>query len=146
MWGACAGRSWRGWRVSARCGRFLLYADSVASVPVDVFVVGAELVLHPSCDAAAVGAAVTTALCGHWKHEGPCRWPHNNAIDPSRRPARFRTIYVADANEALTVEARIRAALTSHEDWELTAIERLDLDERDRELADRLASGPRACT
>src|SRR5688572_4713476 len=27
-------------------------------------------------DVRAIGAAVTVALCGHWEHEGPCRWPH----------------------------------------------------------------------
>ena len=27
-------------------------------------------------DLAALGGAVTTALCGHWEHDGPCRWPH----------------------------------------------------------------------
>jgi hypothetical protein len=27
-------------------------------------------------DTAAPGGAVTTALCGHWEHDGPCRWPH----------------------------------------------------------------------
>lgn len=25
---------------------------------------------------AALGGAVTVALCGHWEHEGPCRWSH----------------------------------------------------------------------
>jgi hypothetical protein len=30
-------------------------------------------------DPAAVGAAVTVALCGHWEHEGRCRWPHHTA-------------------------------------------------------------------
>ena len=28
-------------------------------------------------DPAALGGAVTVALCGHWEHEGPCRWPHH---------------------------------------------------------------------
>jgi len=28
-------------------------------------------------DPAAVGGAVTVALCGHWEHDGPCRWPHH---------------------------------------------------------------------
>jgi hypothetical protein len=29
-------------------------------------------------DPAALGGAVTVALCGHWEHDGPCRWPHHN--------------------------------------------------------------------
>lgn len=32
-----------------------------------------------SGDVKAIGGAVTTALCGHWDHEGPCRWPHQTA-------------------------------------------------------------------
>jgi len=28
-------------------------------------------------DPAALGGAVTMALCGHWEHDGPCRWPHH---------------------------------------------------------------------
>jgi hypothetical protein len=28
-------------------------------------------------DVAALGGAVTVALCGHWEHDGPCRWPHH---------------------------------------------------------------------
>ena len=29
-------------------------------------------------DPAALGGAVTVRLCGHWEHEGPCRWPHHS--------------------------------------------------------------------
>lgn len=41
----------------------------------------AELILDDEADERAPGGAVTVALCGHWDHEGPCQWPHNNAID-----------------------------------------------------------------
>jgi hypothetical protein len=34
-------------------------------------------------DARAVGGAVTVALCGHWEHAGPCRWPHHTAARPA---------------------------------------------------------------
>ena len=51
------------------------------------FVVDAAVELADRTNPAAVGAAVTTALCGHWEHDGPCRWPHNNAIDAARAPA-----------------------------------------------------------
>ena len=51
------------------------------------------------CGSAAVGAAVTTALCGHWEHEGPCRWPHNNAIQQKGATFLFRTLFVAPASE-----------------------------------------------
>ena len=35
-----------------------------------------ELVGEP----AALGGAVTVALCGHWEHDGDCRWPHHTAV------------------------------------------------------------------
>src|SRR4029079_9373602 len=43
-------------------------------------VIDADLELAPGTDERAPGAAVTTALCGHWEHEGACRWPHNTDI------------------------------------------------------------------
>ena len=74
----------------------------------DAFVVEAELDLDEDFDPAAVGAAVTTELCGHWEHQGPCRWPHNSAIDSDRDRARFRTLFVADAAEADEVRSACR--------------------------------------
>jgi len=47
--------------------------------------------LAEGTDPAAVGAMVTVALCGHWEHDGPCRWPHHNQIDG----AQFRTVFIA---------------------------------------------------
>ena len=111
----------------------------------EAFVVGAIVALGDGCDPAAVGAAVTSALCGHWEHEGPCRWPHNNAIDSACVPARFRTLYVAGAEEADLVAQRIRDALGSAAAWSVVRIERRPVDESDRPLAERLLSGPRAC-
>jgi hypothetical protein len=67
------------------------------------FVHEAELQLHNGTDPAEVGAAVTTALCGHREHEGPCRWPHNNGIELSDPFANFRTLFVAPSTEEDTV-------------------------------------------
>src|SRR5215217_2477118 len=97
----------------------------------EAFVVGALLNLDAGSDRAAAGAAVTTALCGHYDHEGPCRWPHNNAIDASSAPARFRTLYVADPAEAQLVEGRIRTALESSSGWATVVLERRPVDEAD---------------
>jgi len=110
----------------------------------ETFVVGALIDLHAGCDGAAVGAAVTTALCGHYEHEGACRWPHNNAIDASRIPARFRTLYVADPAEVEMVERRVRDALETGSGWEAVMVERRPVDEADGPLAERLLRGPRA--
>jgi hypothetical protein len=68
-------------------------------------------VLDEGWDPAAVGAAVTVDLCGHWEHDGPCRWPHNSMIDAQRDPALFRTLFVADEMDAEAVRDRVEAAL-----------------------------------
>ena len=38
--------------------------------------------LAADADERAPGGAVTVALCGHWDHEGPCRWPHYSTLEP----------------------------------------------------------------
>ena len=30
-------------------------------------------------EVAALGGAVTVALCGDWEHDGPCRWEHHTS-------------------------------------------------------------------
>lgn len=39
-----------------------------------------HLRLSANSDDRAPGGAVTVALCGHWDHDGPCRWPHFSKI------------------------------------------------------------------
>src|SRR5882762_7483502 len=51
----------------------------------------ADVMLAEGTDPASVGATVTIALCGHWEHDGPCRWPHHNQIDGRQ----FRTVFIA---------------------------------------------------
>jgi hypothetical protein len=113
-------------------------------VSAEAFAVGALIELADGTDPAAVGAAVTAALCGHWEHDGPCRWPHNNAIDPSRSPARFRTLYVASPDEAALVAKQICDALRAGTDWKVVAVESRLVDELDEPLVERLLRGPRA--
>jgi hypothetical protein len=83
------------------------------------FVHEAALRLGEGVDEREPGAAVTVALCGHWKHEGPCRWPHNNSLTAEPSLARFRTVFVADAADAPEIRARIVEALTSASTWTL---------------------------
>jgi hypothetical protein len=99
------------------------------------FVVEASLRLSPGCDPAAVGAAVTVALCGDWRHSGPCRWPHNNAISGSS----FRTLFVCGDGEADDVAARIESALRGSSSWEVLAVGRREVAPEEAELAERLA-------
>ena len=107
------------------------------------FVVEAELVLHDGIDPAAVGAAVTVELCGHWEHEGPCRWPHNSAIEVEREPARFRTLFVADESEATLVRDRIATALRGDPGWHVVDLRSRPVAEDEGTLAERLLAGPR---
>ena len=108
----------------------------------DAHVVEAELVLGEGVDPGAVGAAVTVDLCGHWEHDGPCRWPHNSAIETERDPARFRTLFVAEERAAALVRDRIEGVLRGESGWRLVACARVGRGDRAR-LAGRLLSGPR---
>ena len=107
------------------------------------FVTEAEIRLAADSDPAAVGAAVTVALCGHWEHDGPCRWPHNNAIRAGREPASFRTVFVADAAEAPEVRRRIEASLRDGSGWDVLSVRERDVAAEERALAERLLAGPR---
>jgi hypothetical protein len=107
-------------------------------------VIEAELELADGLDAAAVGAAVTVELCGHWEHDGPCRWPHNSAIDTARAPAGFRTLFVAGDAEAQEVGARVEAALRGARAWRVVALRTRGVQQSEQALAGRLLSGPRA--
>jgi hypothetical protein len=74
----------------------------------------AVLDVGPETDEGAPGAAVTVRLCGHWQHDGPCRWPHHTAVvGRSGASVTVRTVYVCDASEADAVRAGIAAALSA---------------------------------
>ena len=107
------------------------------------YVLEAEIDLSEGCDPRAVGAAVTVELCGHWEHEGPCTWPHNSAIDAERQPALFRTIYVADRDEEPQIRERIEQSLRAGGGWRVADVRPRAVAEDERELAERLAAGPR---
>ncbi|HKP21613.1 MAG TPA: hypothetical protein VJT68_08845 [Thermoleophilaceae bacterium] len=110
----------------------------------DAYVIEAELALEEGFDPAAVGAAVTTELCGHWEHEGPCRWPHNSEIDAERDPASFRTVFVADEPDLEEVRGRVRTALGGESGWRVVAVTERAPTDAERPLAEKLLSGPRA--
>lgn len=58
------------------------------------------------------GAAVTVALCGHWEHEGPCRWPHYTSVTArSGQSLRVRVIFASTAGEEPAVRRLIQGAL-----------------------------------
>ena len=76
------------------------------------FVHEALLELAPDSDERGPGAAVTVALCGHWEHEGPCRWPHHTAVAAgSERSLGLRVIFASSVEEEPEVRRLIRGAL-----------------------------------
>jgi len=102
------------------------------------FVHEADVELGSDVEPGSVGAAVTAALCGSWDHDGPCRWPHNNAISNAAERFTFRTLFVAPEHEHAQVRSLIDAALAGHVRRVLRSGGRaVAADERD--LAERLA-------
>ena len=83
------------------------------------YVYEAELELAPGTDPRAPGGTVTVALCGHWDHEGPCRWPHHSAIDTDTAPARLCTVFACADEEADSVQATIDDAVRAFQPKEV---------------------------
>jgi hypothetical protein len=64
----------------------------------------AVVTLGPGGDPAALGAAITVALCGHWDHEPPCPLAphHTDAVPSDDNALRLRVLFATDD------EARVR--------------------------------------
>ena|SRR5512133_775640 len=105
----------------------------------DAWVHEAVVDLLEDADPRAVGAAVTVALCGHWEHEGPCRWPHNNELVDGL----FRTMFVCAAHEEPEVRARIRSALGNASQWRVVEERARPVADAERSLARSLLAAPR---
>jgi hypothetical protein len=99
----------------------------------------AVISLADGTDPQAVGAAVTTELCGAAEHDGPCRWPHNNAVVPGDEISVFRTVFIAEQSEEREVRRRIRSALRSSDDWDVASDRTRSLTPDEHALAARLA-------
>ena len=102
----------------------------------------AVISLPDDTDPHAVGAAVTAELCGAVEHNGPCRWPHNNAIVPRDEVTMFRTVFIASQSEEREVRRRIRSALRSSDEWDVRSDRTRSLSPDERALAARLARTP----
>jgi hypothetical protein len=77
----------------------------------EAFVHEASIELERGADERAPGAAVTVGLCGHWQHEGPCRWPHHSSVERSGQMLVIRVVFVADPADEQDVRQRIDRAL-----------------------------------
>lgn len=65
---------------------------------------------------AAVGAAVTVALCGHWEHEPPCPLaPHHTATDRSADGVALRIVFATEPEREREVRERIVTALAAQQ-------------------------------
>jgi hypothetical protein len=98
----------------------------------------AELELAPGADARAPGGAVTVALCGHWEHDGPCRWPHYSELDAETAPAHLRTVFACAADDVDDVHAKIDGAVRNADEWSVLTSARRDPVGDEVELGVRL--------
>jgi hypothetical protein len=86
----------------------------MAGIPRELAVHAHEAVLDVEDDggAAAPGASITVELCGHWQHEGSCRWPHSTSVvSLVDRVLTVRVLYAACPPDLPEVRARIAAGL-----------------------------------
>src|SRR4051812_29070277 len=90
---------------------------TLTAVAVDI-----ALDVNAGTDSGAPGAEVTVALCGHWEHDGPCKWPHNSAIDTSAEPALLRTIVVTTDEDRTDVLELIETALRRDQRWRVLSV------------------------
>jgi hypothetical protein len=69
------------------------------------------IVLEGDADEHAPGAAITMELCGHWEHDGDCRWPHHTAYERSGNELSLTCAFEAPEHEVEEVRDRIELAL-----------------------------------
>ena len=93
----------------------------------------AVLEMGSEADTGAPGAAITTALCGHWEHEPPCPLaPHHTGATRDGDRVRLRVLFVTEPDHVEEVRQRIDAALAGG-GWRLaeSGCARVTADERD---------------
>ena len=111
----------------------------MAQETIAALVHAAMLDLEECTDPRAPGGAVTVALCGHWEHEGTCRWPHHTSVSDDGRERVARIVFVATPSEVAEVRQRIHDSLASEAGWSLLQDGPAPLNDDERELARRLA-------
>jgi hypothetical protein len=101
----------------------------------------AVLVMDPDGDVQAPGAAITTALCGHWEHDPPCPLaPHHTRADRDGDRVRLRVLFAADPDRLDEVRGRIEAALDDPR-WRLVSAGPAVVAAEESAHAARLANG-----
>lgn len=99
-------------------------------------------------DDGAPGAAITVALCGHWKHDPPCPLaPHHTGANRVGDELRLRTLFVVEPEREGVVRERIESALANGRlvgpnevatTWELQSSQRAEVGEAELDHAERL--------
>lgn len=101
----------------------------------------AVLAMHPDGDIGAPGAAITTALCGHWEHEPPCPLaPHHTRADRDDAQVRLHVLFATAPEQEHEVRHRIEAALDDPR-WQLVSTGPGVVAAEEAEHAARLANG-----
>ena len=78
------------------------------------FVHDAVLQFDVAGDDAAPGAAITTALCGSWQHDGPCPLaPHHTSAFRDSSELVVRVIFATEPESELRVRSLIVEALAA---------------------------------
>ena len=76
------------------------------------------LIIEPDVDVAAVGAAITVALCGHWEHEPPCPLaPHHTSAARVGGEVQVRTLFVVDPAREREIRRHIESAVADGTPW-----------------------------
>jgi len=111
----------------------------------------AVLIMAADADAQAPGAAITTALCGHWQHEGPCPLAsHHTRAERINGEVRLRTLFAAEPDLEGAVRQRIDVALSRGQSpgpegavtrWQLSTSRRSEVSAEETDHAERLTHG-----
>ncbi len=97
--------------------------------------------MNPRDDPDAIGAAVTVALCGDWKHEPPCPLaPHHTRTERSGDDVQVRTLFAAEPSLEGEVRERIDHALRSGgtATWRVLTSAQGVVEESERDHGERL--------
>ena len=98
----------------------------------------AVLIMEPDADIRAAGAAITVALCGHWKHEPPCPLAaHHTAARREGDRVRLRILFATEPARLAEVRTKIAEALRA---WQVVEEEPGEITDAERDHAGRLTS------
>lgn len=75
------------------------------------FTLSTPISFDEAADQRAPGGAVTVELCGHWDHDGTCRFPHRSHIENSDNGFNLVVQVQCAIDELEDIQRRIHEAL-----------------------------------